>query len=297
MNGTFRNENSSTLSNSLLQTTSRCTPSPASTCSPKPTFSTNGDFSNGLKKKVQNSNQIKSLENVFNHHLGQYLVNNNAYLNNSQSNFSSLALDRSTGNLDCLANLNNLTNFRNNLIPTSTSLINSTDFQFTNNLKSNLHDLGLFNNLNDANNNSKQLNNELNKSLDVNLVNEEELMNDEDDSVSIDVDGADDEFNDTPNIKSNYSKFNSIDDNIQKNLIKSLAINSEANSIKNELKSDLLDCEFKTNFKAINQEQKSINKTTISSLSSSSSSSSTTDAQYNNINSFLYPHWLLSCTQ
>ena len=219
-------------------------------------------------------------------------MNNNVYLNNSSANFS-IALDRST-NLDCLSNLND---FRQNLIPQSSSLINSTDFQSDNNLKTNLNELGLFSNCLNEN----KLNEQLTK-MDTNLVNEEELVHadDEEDNISIDVDGAD-ECSEKQQQNEVNQKLNSIfEESVQKNLIKSLSINSDANhhltnSIKNDLKGDLkseLKNDFKSNFKVIkDDQQKSI---LPSSLSSSSSSS--TDTQYN-INSFLYPHWLLSCTQ
>lgn len=243
-----------------MQTASRCTPSPSqSTCSPKPIFNNNEEF---ILKKKTNLNQIKSLENVFNHHLSQYLVNN-AYLNNSPANFQ-LAMDRQmdkTGNLDCLNNLNNLNSFRNDLT-SSDMMINTADY------------------------NSKHLNDELNKNLEINQMINEDMNEEEDDTVSIDVDGGDD---DTCKQQTRF------EDNVQKNLIKSLTINSDTNSIKSELKSDLKS-EFKSsNFiNKISQDKKLSNNQTISSLSSSSSSS--TDTQYN-INSFLYPHWLLSCTQ
>lgn len=236
---------------------------------------------------------MKSLENVFGHHLGQYLANNSAYLNSSQSNHFPLG---SSANLDCLTNLNNLSrDFHNHLVPTSSSsLIGGGDFGPD--LKSNLHNLGLFSNLSDNNNNSKQLN-ELNKSLANEEMNDDE---DEDDCVSIDVDGADEEPNGGGCEKPNEAKFilNSIEENMQKSLIKSLSINSDATSIKSEPRNELKsDHQSKTNLKAINaDEAKALKNPTISSLSSSSSSSST-DAQYGNINSFLYPHWLLSCTQ
>lgn len=296
MNGAFRNENNSAVpngSNSLLQTaTSRCTPSPTSTCSPKPA-AFGGDF-NQLKRKPTNLTQMKSLENVFGHHLGQYLANNSAYLNSSQSNHFPVG---SSNNLDCLANLNNLSrDFRNHLVPTSSSsLINCPPDFVRDNLKNNLHELGLFSNLSDNNNNSKPL---LDKSLDVQLANDEDEMNDdedEDDCASIDVDGADEELNGEKNDEVKFS-LNSIEENIQKSLIKSLSINSDANSIKSDLKRELRsDHQPKANPKAA-EEAKPLKNPTISSLSSSSSSSST-DAQYSNINSFLYPHWLLSCTQ
>ena len=233
---------------------------------------------------------MKSLENVFGHHLGQYLVNNSVYLNGSQSGHFPLG---SSANLDCLASLNNLSrDFRNHLVPTSSSSLIGGDF-VPNSLKNNLHNLTLFSNLADNNNNSKQLN-ELDK-LDVHLVSEE-MNDDEDDDecASIDVDGADEELNGGVD-KPNETKFslNSIEENIQKSLIKSLSIHSDANSIKSEPKSEL---KSDRHAKANAEEQKPLKNPTISSLSSSSSSSST-DAQYSNINSFLYPPWLLSCTQ
>lgn len=244
---------------------------------------------------------MKSLENVFGHHLGQYLVNNSAYLNSSQSSHFPVG---SSGNLDCLTNLNNLSrDFRNHLVPTSSSsLINCPPDFVRDNLKGNLHDLALFSNLSDNNNNSSKPLSVFEKSLDVQLGNDEDEMNDdddEDDCASIDVDGADEELNGSE--KNNEVKFNclnSIEENIQKSLIKSLSINSDANSIKSDLKRELRsDHQPKANLKAVAaDEQKPLKNPTISSLSSSSSSSST-DAQYSNINSFLYPHWLLSCTQ